>query len=116
MYVFPGQCSRPVRATGARLVAAIAAEKLDEFGNPTRSSRRHHAKPLKPRASNKRKQTAMDNVDTDVEDETFAVSVTDSDTDDSDDDSDSDGTGISNGEVPPHFILISLQFMNNIPR
>jgi hypothetical protein len=48
------QRSHPVRATaGTRLAAAIAAEKLDKFGNP--SSSQCHTQPLKSRGPIKHK-------------------------------------------------------------
>lgn len=67
-----GQRIRPVRATaGTRLAAAIAAEKLDEFGNTIRS---RPAQPLKPRGPAKRKRATMDDEDeTDADDQNFAA-------------------------------------------
>ncbi|KAF8472376.1 hypothetical protein DFH94DRAFT_696155 [Russula ochroleuca] len=42
-----GQCSHPVHITaGSRLADALAAEKLDEFGKPSHSSRRGLNQPL----------------------------------------------------------------------
>ena len=87
--------SRPHRATaGSRLAEAIAAEKLDEFGKPTPSSRRL-TPPLRahPRLSAKRKRTAGDAshdtgpvavINTDVEDHSFTSGsdgISDSDSD-----------------------------------
>jgi hypothetical protein len=83
------QRSRPVRATaGTRLAAALAAEKLDEFG---KACRRGAAQPLKPRGL-KRKRATMDDDDTDADDQNFAASSTE-------DGSDSEILEISNEEV-----------------
>ena len=81
---------------GTRLAAAIAAEKLDEFGNTTPAYRRHPTQPVKSRASaSKRKRTlADDNDTTDTEDKTFAHSATEDGSDE-----DSDAVEISNKEV-----------------
>jgi hypothetical protein len=99
-FVLSGQRSRPVRVTtGTRLAEALAAEKLDEFGNPTQSSNsscQRVIQPLKPRASAKRKRTTKDNANTDTEDRTFTASAAE---DGSDDDSDGDDIEISNEEV-----------------
>jgi len=62
--------------TGTWLAAAIAAEKLDEFGNPVQSSHRHLTQPLKPRAPVKCKQATMDADETDADNENFAASST----------------------------------------
>jgi len=92
---FSGQRSRPVRATtGARLAAALAAEKLDEFGQPVQSFRRRVTQPLKPRGITKRKRATVDDADTDVEDENFVASSTEDGSD-----SDRDLMEISNEEV-----------------
>jgi hypothetical protein len=91
--VWSGQRSRPVRATaGTRLAAAIAAEKLDEFGNPIRvqsSTRR-----LKPRDPVKRKRAAMDVDETDADDKNFSASSIEDGSD-----GNSDVMEISNEEV-----------------
>ncbi|KAH9160626.1 hypothetical protein EDB89DRAFT_871052 [Lactarius sanguifluus] len=99
----PGDQRRPVRTTtgGTRLAEAIAAEKLDEFGNPVQSSRRRTTGIRSPnhRASAKRKRTTADNattVDTDTEDKTFIGPVTSGG---SDDGSDSDDVDIGNKEI-----------------
>jgi hypothetical protein len=82
--VYSGQRSCPVRATtGARLAAALAAEKLDEFGNPVQSTRRRLTQPLKPRAIAKRKRP-VDDAETDVDDDNFVASTEDGSDDDSD--------------------------------
>lgn len=94
--------SRPHRTTaGTRLAEAIAAEKLDEFGKPTPSSRRLNP-PLRahPRPSAKRKRTAGDVtgpvvIDTDVEDKSFTSGSDGL----SDDDSDIMDLEIGNEEV-----------------
>lgn len=88
-----GQHSRPVRATaGARLAAAIAAEKLDEFGNPVQPS---HRRPAQPRVPVKRKRAIIDDDETDADDKNFAVV---SSTEDGSDDN-NDIMEISNEEV-----------------
>jgi hypothetical protein len=96
------QRSRPVRSTaGTRLAEAIAAEKLDEFG----SSCRRFILPRDAKAPAKRKRPTTDasrsdviQVDSDPEDQTFAVSV--SEGGNNDDSSDSDGEDeIANEEV-----------------
>ena len=100
-YVLSGR-SRPHRATaGTRLAEAIAAEKLDEFGKPTPSSRRLNP-PLRahPRPSAKHKRTAGDDtgpvvINTDVEDKSFTSGSDGS----SDDDSDIMDLEIGNEEV-----------------
>ena len=92
--VFLGQRTRPVRGTtGARMAAALAAEKLDEFGNPVQS-RRHVAQPLRPGAIAKRKRV-VDDAETDVDDNNFIASST---SEDGSDDG-SDVMEISNEEV-----------------
>src|SRR5271168_1970942 len=66
---FLGRRARPVRNTdGARLASAIAAEKLDEFGN-TVQPRRSHGRSQNARV--KRKRDAAKDVDTDVDDIIF---------------------------------------------
>ncbi|KAI0282623.1 hypothetical protein BC826DRAFT_974203 [Russula brevipes] len=90
-----GQCSRPAWATtGGRLAAALAAEKLDEYGNPVMSFRRRVTQPLKPRAITKRKRATVDDAETDVEDENFVDSSTEDGLD-----TDIDLVEISNEEV-----------------
>jgi hypothetical protein len=101
-----GQRSRPIRATaGARLAEAIAAEKLDEYG----SSCRRFIIPRDAKVSAKRKRPVTDascdiggdaiQVDTDVEDKTFAISVSEGGCNDDSSDSESDGVEIGNEEV-----------------
>ena len=96
-----GQRSRPVRATaGTRLAEAIAAEKLDEYG----LSCRRFLPPQDAKASAKRKrptanESRSDAIDTDLEDETFAISVSEGGSDDNSPNSDSDGIEIGNEEV-----------------
>jgi hypothetical protein len=89
-----GQCSHPVQATtGGRLVAALTAEKLDEYGEPIQSYRRH-IQPLKPRAIAKHKQAIVDDAEMDVEDEDFVGSSMEDESD-----NDTDVMEISNEEV-----------------
>jgi hypothetical protein len=80
--------------TGTRLAAAIAAEKLDEFGDLVGPHRQHPVQPRKSRATAKRKRTATDDAGTDADDNNFSASS-------SDDGSDNDGDIdiISNEEV-----------------
>ena len=77
--------SRPVRVSArARLAEAIAAEKLDEFGKPTASTRR-----LNPpsRLHAKHKQNIVrDVVDSDPEDKNFGDTEVGSESDDSEGD------------------------------
>ncbi|KAI0280551.1 hypothetical protein BC826DRAFT_975242 [Russula brevipes] len=79
---------------GGRLAAALAAEKLDEYGNPVMSFRRRVTQPLKPRAITKRKRATVDDAETDVEDENFVDSSTEDGSD-----TDIDLVEISNEEV-----------------
>jgi hypothetical protein len=80
-------------ATGTRLAAAIAAEKLNEFGDPDQLYRRRPAQPRNSRPSvAKRKRTAIEDVDTDADDDNFAASSTE-------DGSGDDDVVISNEEV-----------------
>ena len=66
-----GQHSHPVWATaGARLAAAIAVEKLDEFRNPVQPSCQC---PAQPRVPVKRKQGIINGNETDADDKNFAV-------------------------------------------
>jgi hypothetical protein len=81
-------------AAGTRLAAAVAAEKLDEFGNPVQLSCRHRTQPLKPRGTIKRKRATIDDDETDVGDKNFAASSTEDGSDDN-----SDIMDISNEEV-----------------
>jgi hypothetical protein len=91
-----GQRTRPTRATqGTRLAAAIAAEKLDEFGNPIQPSRRRPAQPRKSQTDAKRKRIVTDDAGTDADDNNFAASSTE----DESDDGDTDIMEISNEEV-----------------
>ena len=88
-----GLRSRPVRATaGARLAEAIAAERLDEFGNPI--TRRLN--PSRLLSKRKRLSPDADGVDSDPEDKTFGDADGGSN---SDDDSDTDIMEIGNEEV-----------------
>jgi hypothetical protein len=93
---FPsGQRARPVRATtGGRLAAALAAEKLDEYGNPIQSHRQRVTQPLKPRAIAKHKRAIVDDAEMDVEDEDFVGSSMEDESD-----NDTDVMEISNKEV-----------------
>lgn len=87
--IFPGQRSRPVRATaGARLAAAIAGEKLDEFDNPVQPYRRHLAQSLKHKTPAKRKQPVKNDANTDVDDTDFTASSAEDGSDDPSDDTD----------------------------
>ena len=59
-----------------RLAEAIAAEKLDEFGNTVRSHRPRPTQPLKhSRAPAKRKRATKNDDGTDVEDQTYTSST-----------------------------------------
>ena len=100
LIVLLGQRSRPIRAvTGTRLAEAIAAEKLDEFGNPTQVPRQRLVRAVQASTgTGKRKQTTADTIDTDAEDETFISSVV-ADGSESSDGSESDAMEISNEEV-----------------
>jgi hypothetical protein len=77
-----------------QLAAAIAAEKLDEFGDPILSSQ-CLTQPLTLRIPGKRKRAAMVDGETDADDDNFAGSFT---TEDGSDDN-SDVMEISNEEV-----------------
>ncbi|KAF8804686.1 hypothetical protein BYT27DRAFT_7259161 [Phlegmacium glaucopus] len=70
-----GQCTCPMRTTqGTQLAAAIAAEKLDEFGNNAQPSRRQ---PRKSQTVAKRKQIVTDSdAGTDADNNNFAASST----------------------------------------
>ena len=62
---------RPLRSTaGSQLAAAIAAEKLDEFGNPIQP-RRLPGESRNSRIDAKRKRDDANDVDTDVDDDNF---------------------------------------------
>ena len=95
------QRSRPVHATaGTRLAEAIAAEKLDEYG----LSCRQFICPRDVKASPKRKRPTADEshgnaIETDKEDQTFAISVSKGGCDDNSLDSDSDDIEIRNEKV-----------------
>jgi len=67
--------------TGTQLVTTIAAEKLNEFGNPVQSSHRHLTQPLKPRAPVKHKQATMDADETDADDYYFPAASTENGSD-----------------------------------
>ncbi len=96
-----GQRSRPIHATAdAQLAEAITAEKLNEDGSSCR--RFILSRDVKAFTKRKRPITAVpdDNaiqVDTDVEDETFAIPVSNGGHDSLD--SDSDNVEIGNNEV-----------------
>jgi hypothetical protein len=102
-----GERSCPTRATaGTRLAEAIAAEKLDEYG----SSCRRFIQPRDVRTSTKRKRqttinvppdNAIGTIDSDAEDETFALSVSKDgcDADSPDSEAESNGIEIGNEEV-----------------
>ena len=83
-----GQRSRPIRSTaGTRLAEVIAAEKLDEYG----SSCRRFILPRDAKAPAKCKRPTTDmthsdaiQVDSDLEDQTFAICGSDDDSLDSD--------------------------------
>ena len=78
-----------------RLATAIAAKKLDKFGNPVPASRRRPMQPVKSRASAKHKWTTTDDIGTtNTEDNTFVASATEDRSDE-----DSDAIEISNEEV-----------------
>ena len=69
---------RSPRVTGTWLAAALAAEKLDEFGNAAQSvwsPRQSLAQPLKP-GSLKHKRAIVDDGDIDVDNKNFAASST----------------------------------------
>jgi hypothetical protein len=96
--------ARPTRSTaGSRLAEAIAAEKLDEYGD----SCRRFIQPRGAKTSAKRKRLATDvslgdaadAIDTDTEDKTFAMSVSEGGCDDDSSDSGSDDVQIGNEEV-----------------
>lgn len=77
---------------GTRLAAAIAVEKLDEFGNPVQPS---HRRPTQLRGPVKRKRVTMEDDETDADDKNFAaVSSTEDGSDNN-----SDVMEISNEEV-----------------
>jgi hypothetical protein len=94
-----------MRATaGTRLAAAIAPEKLDEFGNPIPSYFRHAAQPRNSgttTAKRKRatKATNNDQADTDVDDEDFESDDSSESAGDAPDDANTDIMEISNEEV-----------------
>jgi hypothetical protein len=101
--VTAGTRSSACVTAGTRLAAAIAAEKLDEFGNVVQPYRR---RPVQPRNSNavaKRKRAPKDDLDevgTDADDDSFSDSesqATSSDGLGSDDDT--NVVEISNEEV-----------------
>ena len=96
-----GQCSWPIRTTaGTQLADTIAAEKLDKNG----LSCHRFIQPHNAKASARRKQPIInkshgDAMDTDTEDQTFAISVSKGECDDDLSDSDSDSIEIGNNEV-----------------
>jgi hypothetical protein len=72
------QRKRPVRNTNnTRLADAIAAEQVDEYGNPTKPFQRRILQPRKTTTSRKRKQA--DDASTDVDDDNFVDSPASSD-------------------------------------
>ena len=105
-----GQRSRPLRATtGARLAEAIAAEKLDEFGNPLRSYQRRIAQPHKQRRGPAKRKRATGDIEdeSDVEDQTYTSTVENES--DNDDDDISEVMEITNDEVSMHVRLFRYQ-------
>ena len=96
-FSFLGWRAHPVRNTnGARLASAIAAEKLDEFGN-TVQPRRPHGQSWNTRV--KHKWDAAKDVDTDLDDDNY-VSSSSSDVGSLDgDDSEVGEIQVSNEEV-----------------
>ena len=106
--MFPGPATRssesfithPIRAiTGTQLAEAIAAEKLDEFGNLTQVPRQCLVRAVRASTgTGKFKQTTADTIDTDAEDETFLSSVV-ADRSEWSDGLESDAMEISNKEV-----------------
>jgi len=97
------QRSRAIRATaGIRLAEAIAAEKLDEYGQ----SCRRFILPRDAKVSAKRKRPTTNEshgdviqVDTDTDDKNFSVSVSEGGCDDDSPDSDNNDIEIGNEEV-----------------
>ncbi|KAI0294734.1 hypothetical protein BC826DRAFT_968634 [Russula brevipes] len=81
--------------------AALAAKKLDEFGQPIQSFCQRVTQPLKPRGITKRKRATVDDADTDVEDENFVASSTEDGSD-----SDHDLMEISNEEVGGRYVTL----------
>jgi hypothetical protein len=110
-FICTGHRSSTRITAGTRLAAAIAAEKLDEFGNPIPL---YFRRPLQTRNSHttaKRKQTAKsattdnDQADTDVDDGNFLSDASSGSAgDELDDDANADIMEISNEEV-----LLSIQ-------
>jgi len=96
-----GQRSRPTCATaGTRLAEAITTEKLDENGQSCRRFILCHD--AKASAKHKRPTTndsCGDAIDTDTEDETFAVPVSEGGSDGNSLDSDIDEIEVGNEEV-----------------
>ncbi|KAI9434998.1 hypothetical protein F5148DRAFT_1372095 [Russula earlei] len=86
-------CSR-MQQGSTQLAAAIAVEKLDEFENPVRLSRRHPVQSHKHKAPAKHKQAIMDDANTDADDTDFTTSSAEYGSEDP-----SDATEISNEEV-----------------
>ena len=95
--------------TGTRFAAAIAAEKLDEFGDPDELYSRRPGQPRNYPSIAKRKRTAIDNTDTDADDDNFAASSTD---DGSGDDDNITGMIISNEEVKKKYIYYPLKIVD----
>lgn len=93
--------------TGSRLAEAIAAEKLDEFGNPIHS---YHRRPTHSRATVKRKRATgniQEDIESDVDDQTYTSSIEDGS--DEDDDNISEVIEISNEEVSTCLCLFQHQ-------
>ncbi|KAF8219691.1 hypothetical protein L208DRAFT_1338569 [Tricholoma matsutake] len=89
--------SARVTTGSAQLAAAIAAEKLDEFGNLLQPHQRANAgQPCTSWAAPKCKRTVTDNPGTDADDDNFTTSSTD---DALDNDGDTNIMDISNEEI-----------------
>ena len=78
-----------------RLAEAIAAEKLNKFGNPVQPSHRCPTQPRKSQTVAKHKQMVINYAGTDADDDNFSASSTG----DESDDGDTDIMEISNEEV-----------------
>jgi hypothetical protein len=94
-------------ATGSRLAEAIAAEKLDEFGNPIQS---YHRRPTHSRATVKYRRATrntQEDIESDVDDQTYTSPIKDGS--DEDDDNTSEVIEISNEAVSTHLCLFQHQ-------
>jgi hypothetical protein len=76
------------------LATAIAAEKLDEFGNPVPPPHCHPTQRCKFQTVAKRKRVVVDDAGTDADDDNFFASSTEES-----DDADADIMEVSNEEV-----------------